>query len=1370
MLKSKSFLTLWMILTCLGFLITPWSLEAQGLTLRSGTQALMLTPSPTVVGTPLASAASKVNLTVKVKPNPPVQNEEVEISLILNAVPVSAASCVGIPDRPFDGYLVVDNSFSAGVGPGSNIELTRQWLIHLIDQVEMVDFPFSAGVTAQKIRLGLVATRLTPQGSEMFFESLSEDYVNLRKTLEAISAGGDTELAPGIRQAVLSLEQRGRPHVRHALIFVLHDQVPLTDPETISAIEEARQHGVELYFIINTLNINAERVAQPEAWTDPTHIWYDPPAQKFREILLSMTGISQALARDILVAGTWSNGLQALDSFSTTTDNLVSWYVEKLDGKASETFTYRAIIPESKETSGSLEFNVMMTYRDCNGEGAIALDSFLFQVVPGSGLELTLSPSKTPGVYVSPTPPAPTPVSLDNGEKKQGTGPIPSLIELIKRIAPTFAGLFAPLEILSSALQWLFLLILLALILIALFWLIKKLLKWFRRSTSNPSHPSPPEPPPPPKPVQDVSIPKWLEKLPETTLVPRSIQFQSEGDDIQDTLILGIGPAGREVIAQLVKLLRGRFGSEWLKNRVRLIQIDVKIGDENSSPPDGLPTEYWVVLRPDITQIERNLQEAPENWPHLAWYTKTGPDYPRSRGRLAFFDDVKSGRQGSRLWKVIENGLQGLNNPYVYVVGTTFDDESSGMLIDVLRLIRIVHSGVIPKLWLMGPLGCDWALRLGRPGQVRVNEQEKRTLATLRELERFQRNARVRYRYLSNSRIQQELDCWYAFALVSEVLVFEPKNFGAKSGAPEDDVLPGMADALYALLNREAAREWDQHIKRLSNDQSRLANSKGKGAVLTIGCYAVRLPVVWMHEALIWRIVREALFEAASGMVPIEKQNPDGTYSEFQGFGVSGPKHEEIVKFVDNYHGNFSSKAFREAVRKKVNNFLNGEQDASQEVNPTLARRQGIERAQQWVSRVRQELLRRQEVNAAASLKQLADELERWLNWFKEDLYPLCKTRHDEAQRELKRLQQQTGRSWGLTDDLEWPFYRQYLRSWTETPVGTWHDEPLLRVACRFGWDVECVPYGWRVRFLIPDGEFGEKITPQTVGWLRPYEYVISGINSSKILERLRKLAERVVPVEMSERVVDLALRQDAQEWLKNAAVTSRLRYDSISAARTFAQDTLHLLLAPSERRAELAARLLAQPNRPIQLRTCESKDATSVILMEASNWIPLSTLMMYSEERWMRMVVSPSYYTWEAEQKAAELESGGRFSARFVSFIAENEALLKAFGLAWIYQCITLTDRGWRIPGLQEAVDGNLDQALSKLFELDDVGNTQLEEVQLRRLRGLYEEVERQRSSLSQRNIYLREVKSRIRDLSRQGVVSEDLAAYLDYLVEQER
>lgn len=1341
-----------------------------------------------------------VLLTMQSDPDPLQSGQEARFDLVLSARQEPDAVCYGIPLEALDLFFVLDNSGSAGAGENSNLERTRQWMDTMVDLAEQQG---PIGTPLQPTRIGLAASRVGVEGIETLWATLTDDYDSARQFLIDLPSGGDTELAPAIRRAVLTLQQMARRGARQVLALMLHDRLPLTD-DTLAAIQQAQQEGIYVYLFANSLNVKTGETidaALAQSIVDAEYLATDPTQEQLRHIFVQMTGGSaNDLARNITITVLASPaGLTAptLSPSGTVITDTVTWVIPQLVAQEQVKLTYQGYVNSAIGYNGQMGLTAWIAYQDCNGQLRSLSSSFDFRAHELPTPTPTFSPTPmqtamppTPTRVVAETPTQAAMLIVPTAQPGGATpppgiggidiptpqiGPIDRLVTWLAGLIPGISSLVTPLlGFLPVFLQWL-LIILFVLLLLFLLWRLFEMLRkrWGRPKPQSQPQPTEPITPPPPPPVP--TLPRWIPALPKNTLLAgagsaRTIATATP-HPLQDTLLIGLGPAGREVLAQVASGLVDRFGDQTPAN-IHLLQVDVqpeRAPGQMTLPP-GLRPEQWVLLRPDLQTVEESLRRNPGNYPHWQWYANAAPEYERARGRMAVFYDIQNQTQNSALWKAIERGIRDLDKPVIRVIGTTFDDVSSGMLVDIARLTQIAAGGVDGniqvQLWLAGPLGRDWGERLGVRGKVRADEQITRTLATLRELERFQRNARRRFDYVPQTNRQDVLRALYHYAVINKLVIFQPMD--TPPPPPEHDTLTCMADCLLALFDSEANRQWNDLLKDTDERMGEQVNVRGQGAALAMGCYALRKPGAAMRRAMAWRMVRDVLFETALGLHPLEKVMASGEYQRL-------PEHEqgqplksvpaftanEIETLVEKHKDYLDAPAFEAAVRSRVNALLNGEHDGAGDAD--VLRRAGLSQATSWLKMLKKQLEQQNASDAAQRVNGLIRQLNHWQTWLRDQVYPLCEHEFKTARDELLRLRAQPARGWGLDDRLEWPLYRDLIRRWDAAPMGAAQGEPLLRLTARFGWEVETTPQGWRARLLVPPGEFDETVDARRLDLLRPYE-IVPKPDPADLLQRLYDLAARAAQVDTQTTAVDLALRQDMARWAEQARL--RLEFDPNEASLMQHVNERSLLVMPESaaHKSTLEQNLSSVPGIAGGLYVCETNDATAVTLLQATSWLPLTSLKLYDAETWQTHPTPPYLYVWRAEQLAAASETDERISALFVDRIDQNEPLLRAFGLSLIYEAIKPEGRFWAVPGLDQPA-GSLLLALEQLFAGDA-------KEQAARLEALQDALAKRREQVTQPLTYLKQAEAdRVKPLAGSDDPRErDLAAYLSGLIADER
>lgn len=881
-----------------------------------------------------------------------------------------------------------------------------------------------------------------------------------------------------------------------------------------------------------------------------------------------------------------------------------------------------------------------------------------------------------------------------------------------------------------------------------------------------------------PEPVDPT--PAWLKRLTDIRTLSEGVLIEGAAEKWTPTLIMGVGPVGRIVLPQIAQALRGRFGESW-PPEVRLLQIDIQPKGSNVQPlqrPDYLSPEQWVVLEPDLDQVQRNLDRNRERFSHLDWYPATAPGYERSRARMALFYDLKDGAGQSRLWQGLSAATLGLTNPKLRLVGSTFDDASSGILVDLARLVQILsRTDVDVELWLSLPVGQDWSPRLHAPRQkVRANEQATRTLATLRELERFQRNTVVPFHYVADGHLQTQLHGDARMAVIQTLFLFEPPD-----GTNDvNDHLTTLTDALLAMLPTEAQQAVSQHLSRMSQRAGQLINHEGLGMACSLGAFAVRLPLETLTEALGWRVLHDLLYDTRVGLLPVARLDDAGQYEnvelyEFQAATDSSTLREAAQQFVSRFGGRVDSPMFNAHLAHEVSNILNGENQGGGQ--PVLQRVGGLVHAQNWLQAVRNVLLREGQTGAANVSKALEDQLYTWQQFLLEELRPVVVVQLSQAQAALAALAGQTHRQWVIPAGLDWDAYCEQIRPWkTGSPRANVAGEPLLRVGQRFGWHVSRNEQSgsWSLDLLVPKGAFvwsEDGVDLSAMAVRRQPEDVIAP------LHHLAHAVARSRAEVRADWVLDVAETLDPTAWLRRAE--TRLDFNGQEASERLGGGLSEaaILVAPQSARAtELQKKLTITPDR-FTVTLAGTKDATAATLLRIRDRVPIYTLTNWGEEAWERQAVLPSLYVWRGEQRAAECETDiNRLSPIFVSWLERDPQLLDRFARAYLYGLYELHLERAYLPGIGQWPATNVGEALENLLSRDDALQppTLLRDYERQpALRALDEAIEKQHQALWQspgRSSFLRQVEAeRLAPLRHSGDQREsDLARYLQTIVKQ--
>lgn len=807
---------------------------------------------------------------------------------------------------------------------------------------------------------------------------------------------------------------------------------------------------------------------------------------------------------------------------------------------------------------------------------------------------------------------------------------------------------------------------------------------------------------PPPAPPKD-QTPEWLKRLNHTAVLAQSLQSVRDQTEVTPTVIIGLGLTGRTVLNQVARTLRTRYGGQ-LPSNIRLLQIDIQPKGStglNWSRPKYLVEDEWVLLEPDLGEMKTLLQsdrDKPINQ-YLRWYEPYNPS-GRMQGRMSIYYDLRRGSNGSLLWSSLHKTVHELLKPKIRVVGSTFDDASSGLLIDVARLTQIVVAGSNPEnsnidveLWLTTPVGQDWSPEIhdGRR-LIRSSEQETRTMATLRELERFQRNARQPFIYVPDSNPQDQLRTSTHSAVIQTIFLFEPRQ----DVQTVDDHLNVMADSLLAVLPISAQQELTQHLTASQRQAGVLANVAVTGTACSLGAYAVRLPLGAIEEAAAWRATYELLFERLLGVHPCREQQPNGLYIEISAEQAT-PDHgrvrrQKAEELVEAFESNLDSRGFMYAVARQVTRLVNGEE--GEENDPILNRRGGLLQAQRWLESVRALVRREGEQDVVRRLNELLKQLEEWQALLQKQVEPLVKQQWQQARNELSELITQKGRRWILDEQLEWALYQRHVRT---SPND---HQTLKRAGQRFGWQVQYKDKTkeWQFDFLVPPVNFvwsEDAYLPEYVVPKNPHE-IMSAVYHTAVSLTQRTLQNETV-------LADNELQPS--DWIKQAEPGFNQGY---AGAQTLSSQEMILFVAPEAQQTEQLRQSIADTSEgQIGVRLCTTNDQTAMTLLRVQGHMPLNTYHGYTPGKWeTTSYIDPNLYVWRGEQIASERESKGkdvgRLDAKFVGWIQLNQRLLDLFCQSYIYGLWDRTDTGWFLPGLGAWPGKTLGDALENLFGND--------------------------------------------------------------------
>ncbi|MBK7919079.1 MAG: PD40 domain-containing protein [Chloroflexi bacterium] len=324
--------------------------------------------------------------------------------------------------------------------------------------------------------MGIITSSADASGPIPFLDQpLTDDYDLLRQQIQAINSAGDSELARGIDLAIASL---GEPVVdrQRAIFLVLHDDLPLNDP-AIEAIGRTQQTGIDVYMIVNSLNIAFDvQIDQTEAadavgeeYTLFLNAGLLPDNAQLRQLFIRATqGVVGISGRNLRVReifapsgdGPSGDGREILtaDQGGQISADTITWDVSQVAPGLPVELSYQIRVPATT-TVLNTTLTLGLNYIDCNGYlQSDTLDPHAVELgpTPTPTLTATPTPTSTPlGVVIQPTP---------------GATPTPGTVPFLERILPSSPGR----AFCDSSFWWLPAL-LLPLLVLALWW-------WWLRS------------------------------------------------------------------------------------------------------------------------------------------------------------------------------------------------------------------------------------------------------------------------------------------------------------------------------------------------------------------------------------------------------------------------------------------------------------------------------------------------------------------------------------------------------------------------------------------------------------------------------------------------------------------------------------------------------------------------------------------------------------------------------------------------------------------------------------------------------------------------------------------------------------------------
>ncbi len=1310
--KSQSLLS---ILAVVVFLIT--ISITQNVTATPIGQASPPTAVPTIIATPTPSfLVSPAPLSIQIQRNPQnlvLASDKVEtVTLQINAHKLP--NCIGAPRKPVDAIFVIDISTSAGRGTGSNWEQTQQWLLQLIDTMSQPVFS-SLNTPAMQSRIGMVTSRVEVEGEKpILLSELTTNYQSLRDLISKADVSGDSQLAGGIELAVQELERRSSTGHAPAIILMLHDNVVLNE-RTIEAIKTTSAK-IPVYLVINNKNIApGEQITREQAQSSvDNRFLIDPkPLDLHHLFFTSGQGDPTFITGPILIREEFAPAtlvrLEAPDNGGQIINNSLVWALPPLNTEGELELSYR--ISAQPQAQTSVKVSTIAAYIDCNGfpqlqpslSGEISFQSSI-ATPTNQAIAVTEQTSTN-----TPVPPgigdrdnngnsgdSTNSDGSNDGSKNDGDG------TALPPISPPWLPI--DISLLMHLLPWIIGLIFL-LLLAYLLW--RFLAGRARKGTQAP----PPPPPLPPIKEGDLvekSVPTWVQNATNDTLAALH-QPVYPVPSFQDTLIIGAGQVGAMVLDQLAQNLEQRFAHhENVRHNVHLLYIDIQPQDTRTNITSyqikHLNSDQIVQFQPDFVDIDDALRNDPLNYQHWKWWSgNSADDYGRAAGRMALFFDLRHGTERSQLWQKLKQSFAVLQNPSVWIVGSTFDDMSSGLTVDLAWLSRLIGKEEASLLL---------ALPARHWNTPDLSEQSARSIATLREIERLMRNTDVPFIYNPNAR-QEVLDRWLERDTpLAQVYLFDAHGAHDMTDltgvAPQDGIAAMMSDSLLALCEQSVNKLFRDQLAPLFTAAGSVINQAQQSIVGSLGCFSVTIPFEPLQAALEWRAAHEVLFDTIVGLIPqgsfdnTASWNPEEVLSaEHKRFGVQDADQflnrlgidPLQIRSLDKNKAASLRQCFPLQLRMRVEALLNNEDSALGSNTPSscfirsyaflLALVGRLEGARQSGSQdLRQCLLWAQS---------LRNELQQWLERMvgsldggtpdRPPLVDISQERYQQQRDALQQLWQIRVRQPALDETLDIAVYRQIFRSWKQIPAER-RNEPLLRIRQRIGWtcqepDANQTGSSWQLRMIVLPADIQASDFRRFAYTHDDQEAILAAIRSLASIFTHNASYSGIVSTLNKLHPNDVRLFSQPRLHYNDSEVTPLIG--------KYVQFQEHLIIAtPPEANNSQLIDHLKNNITGISINACASTNPYQCQLLRIVYPIPLRITTAFNAEAWLEYYSSSRLHVFTPEQHALTLEGSRilsdkkvRLSADVVQlFAGEEQELVELFALCWMYGLFQINPR----------------------------------------------------------------------------------------------
>lgn len=354
---------------------------------------------------------------------------------------------------------------------------------------------------------------------------------------------------------------------------------------------------------------------------------------------------------------------------------------------------------------------------------------------------------------------------------------------------------------------------------------------------------------------------------------------------LSPTLLIGIGRAGYAVLANLKKQVLDD-SQDRMPDSLQLLWIGYS---EHAKVDPGLAEleeHEQILLEPQLERAARVVNQNPELYTYLSWWTPSHRNNRRSRGngRFSLFWMMQFENQAQRLYDALRHANIKLGGNaearYRVFLVTNLFEPVSAILIDLANLVR---QALPPqKVKFLIPM-----LLLNDDDETVSAEQRAGVIAALRELERF------------NTGREQLL---IAGGIGRSVLT-EPFLFDHLMAFDRPNVQVDVADLFIALLKNEIADRFDESLVTRSGMET-----AGQLLFSNASIFTYYLPIAEIRRVCAAKLLQDELFSGS------RNSSEPGLLAQFPQVAVGTGRQDDFLNLAKSFlrddRGQFNSSAF----------------------------------------------------------------------------------------------------------------------------------------------------------------------------------------------------------------------------------------------------------------------------------------------------------------------------------------------------------------------------------------------------------------------------------------------------------------------------